>query len=70
MIELLCEGIFRVFDVKDKWRVAMDSGVPTGGGLGVFKPPPPRNSEGPPKNFAKLNPIVKIVKKKLLNLWR
>ena len=35
------------------------------GGVGVFKPP--RNSEGPPKNRAKLNPIVKTVKK-LLNL--
>jgi hypothetical protein len=29
----------------------------------MFKPPPPRNSEGPPKNRAKFNPIVKIVKK-------
>ena len=28
----------------------------------MFKPPPPRNSEGPPKNRAKLNPIVKTVK--------
>ena len=37
------------------------SGVPRG--VGVFNPPP-RNSEGPPKNRAKLNPIVKIVKKK------
>ena len=35
----------------------------TEGGFGVFKPPPPRNSEGPPKNLAKLNPIVKTVKK-------
>ena len=25
--------------------------------------PPPRNSEGPPKNRAKLNPIVKTVEK-------
>ena len=25
--------------------------------------PPPRNSDGPPKNRAKLNPIVKTVKK-------
>ena len=41
------------------------------GGLRVFKPPPPgRNSEGPPKNRAKLNPIVKTVKKKMLNLGR
>ena len=39
----------------------------TRGGFRVFKPPP-RNSEGPPKNRAKLNPIVKTVKKKLLNL--
>ena len=39
----------------------------TEGGVGVFKPPPPRNSEGPPKNRAKINPIVKTVKK-LLNL--
>ena len=30
---------------------------------GGFKPPPlPRNSEGHPKNRAKLNPIVKTVK--------
>ena len=27
-----------------------DSGVPRGGGVGVFKPPP-RNSEGPPKSY-------------------
>ena len=31
------------------------------GGFGVFKPPP-RNSECPPKNRAKLNPTVKTVK--------
>ena len=42
------------------------SGVP-GGGSGVQTPP--RNSEGPPKNRAKLNPIVKTVKK-FLNLGR
>ena len=35
-----------------------------GGGSGVQ--PPPRNSEGPPNNRAKLNPIVKTVKK---NCW-
>ena len=33
----------------------------TEGVFGAFKPPPPRNSEGPP-NRAKLNPIVKTVK--------
>ena len=38
------------------------------GGFGVLTPP--RNSEGPPKNRAKLNPIVKTVKKKILNLGR
>jgi hypothetical protein len=39
------------------------SGVPRGGwGLGCLTPP--RNSEGPPKNHAKLNPIVKTVLKK------
>ena len=32
-----------------------------GGGLGCSNPSP-RNSEGPPKNRAKLNPIVKTVK--------
>ena len=37
------------------------SGVP-GGGVSCVQPPP-RNSEGPPKNRAKLNPIVKTVKK-------
>ena len=37
-------------------------------GFGVFKPPP-RSSEGPPKNRAKFNPIVKTVKK-LLKLGR
>ena len=31
--------------------------------------PPPRNSEGPPKNRAKLNPTVKTAKK-LQNLGR
>ena len=36
------------------------SGVPRGG-WGV-QTPNPRNSEGPPKNRAKLNPIVKTVK--------
>jgi hypothetical protein len=36
---------------------------------GCSNPPPP-NSEGPTKNRAKLNPIVKTVKKKLLNLGR
>jgi len=35
------------------------------GGLVGFKPPPPRNSEGPPQNRAKINPIVKTVK----NCW-
>ena len=35
-----------------------------GWGFGCSKPPP-RNSEGPPKNRAKLNPIVKTVK----NCW-
>ena len=35
----------------------------TEGVFGVFNPPPPRNSEGPRKNRAKLNPIVKTVKK-------
>ena len=38
------------------------SGVPGGGDSGVQTPPPPPNSEGPPKNRAKLNPIVKTVK--------
>ena len=33
-----------------------------GGGFGVFKSPP-RNSEGPTKNRAELNPFVKTVKK-------
>ena len=33
-----------------------------GGGLGSSTPTPPRNSEGPPKNRAKLNPTVKTVK--------
>ena len=32
-----------------------------GVGVVLFKPPP-RNSEGPTKNGAKLNPIVKTVK--------
>ena len=40
-----------------------------GGGVRVFNPPP-RNSEGPPKNRAKLNQIVKLLKKKLLKLGR
>ena len=39
-----------------------------GGGVWSVQTPPPRNSEGPTKNRAKLNPIVKTVKKKLLNL--
>ena len=37
------------------------------GGVGVFKPLPPRNSESPTKNRAKLNPIAKTVKE-MLNL--
>ena len=41
-----------------------------GEGFSGVQTPPPRNSEGPPKNRAKLNPIVKTVKKKLLNLGR
>ena len=45
-----------------------ESGVP-GGGSDV-QTPPPRNSEGPPKNRAKLNAVVKTVLKKLLNLGR
>ena len=43
-----------VYLCEEQWR--------TRGGVRVFKPPP-RNSEGPPKNRAKLNPIVKTVKK-------
>ena len=35
---------------------------PEGGGFGCSNPTP-RNSEGPPKNRAKLNSIVKTVKK-------
>ena len=42
-------------------KVIPASGV-SRGGFRVFKPPPPQNSEGPPKNRAKLNPIVKTVK--------
>jgi hypothetical protein len=38
---------------SSQWRTV-------GEGVGVFKPP--RNSEGPTKNRAKLNPIVKTVK--------
>ena len=38
---------------KCQWR--------TQGGFRVFNPP--RNSEGPPKNHDKLDPIVKTVKK-------
>ena len=45
------------------------NGVPRGG-FGCSNPPPPRNSVGPPKNRAKLNPIVKTVKKKMLSLGR
>jgi hypothetical protein len=41
--------------ILNQWR--------TQGGFGCSNPPP-RNSEGPPKNRAKLNPIVKTVKKK------
>ena len=40
-----------------------------GGGSGV-QTPPARNCEGRPINRAKLNPTVKTVKKKLLNLGR
>ena len=38
---------------------------PGGEGFGCSNSPPPRNSEGPPKNRAKLNPIVQTVKKKI-----
>jgi len=37
------------------------SGVPTGGGVGGFKPPPPEIPKAHQKR-AKLNPIVKTVK--------
>ena len=42
----------------------IDSGVPRGGGFGVFKPPPeiPKALQ----NRAKLNPIVKTVKNCLI----
>ena len=43
---------------------AHSSGVPRGVGVwGVQTPPPQKNSEGPPKNHAKLNLIVKTLKK-------
>ena len=47
-----------------QWQISL---AYPGGGFGYSTPP--RNSEGPPKNCAKLNPIVKTVKK-LLNLGR
>ena len=43
----------RFVAIRYTWRTEpcfIASGVPRGGGLGVFKPSPPRNSEGPPKS--------------------
>ena len=42
------------------------SAVAYPGGVSGVKTPPPRNSEGPPKNRAKFNTILKTVKK---NCW-
>jgi len=53
-ISALAPCIRCVLPIWEQWR--------NEGGFEVFKPPP-RNSEGPPKNRAKLNPIVKTVKK-------
>ena len=47
---------------KSMHRVICGSGVPPGVS-GVQTLPPPKNSKGPPKNHAKLNSIVKTVKK-------
>ena len=44
--------------LKVNYPHPVHSGVPRG-----CLNPPPRNSEGPTKNHAKLNPIVKTVKK-------
>jgi len=49
-----------------KYRVI--SGVPRGGGVGEFNPPPPEIPKAL-QNRAELNPIVKTVKK-WLNLGR
>ena len=48
--------ISSVIPIVNQWRTE-------GGGLECSNPLPPRNSEGPTKNRAKLNPIVKTVKK-------
>ena len=48
--------------VTNKLTNSMEQWRTEGGGWGV-QHPPSRNSEGPPKNRAKLNPIVKTVKK-------
>ena len=50
-----------------KTQVTYYSTVAYRGGVWGVQTPPPRNSEGPTKHRAKLNPIVKTVKK-LLNL--
>ena len=46
------EDVVKFLNVYEQWRTRGGSGVQT---------PPPRNSEGPPKNRAKLNPIVKTI---------
>ena len=56
-------GAHRVYrKIIAPWKALLISGVPRGGVSGV-QTPPPRNSEGPPKNRAKLNPTVKTVLK-------
>ena len=45
------------------WRLEADSGVPRG--VWGVQPPRPGNSEGPPKNRAKLNPICENCLKKI-----
>ena len=58
----LCSAVRGIISGKSWYRLTASSGVPMGGGVWGVQTRPPRNSEGPPKNRAKLNPIVKNVK--------
>ena len=51
------DAIAMTMEHDDQWRT---------GGVWDFQTPPPQNSEGPTNKRAKLNPIVKTVKK---NCW-
>ena len=52
-------GLIRVCYNSKEQSVAM---AYRGGGVGLFKPPPPRNSEGPPKSYQTQLDLWKLLK--------